>query len=135
MSIAKYPSLRPRKGLVLEAYMPRADIGSGLRMFVVLQVGRKYVHLFYAPRLMSIRITLAQWRDLHMQPVTTFSEAKFKAHVRERAAQFERYSGQFNHGNVDRILGMTLTCGLDWFRDNGWKPGLIALAPSKVRRG
>ena len=63
------------------------------------------------------------------------SEAKFKAHVRERVAQFERYSGQFNHGNVDRILGMTLTCGLDWFRDNGWKPGLIALAPSKGRRG
>lgn len=82
MSMEQYPTLKPVPGLVLEAYMSRADIGSGLRFFVIYKVGRKYVHLFYAPHLSSIRLRRSEFATLYMQPLTLFKGDRFKRNLR-----------------------------------------------------
>lgn len=135
MSLARYPNLKPQKGLVFEAYMSRADIGSGVRLFIVVQVGRKFIHLFYAPKLMSIKLTHSAWRDLYMQPATIFSEAKFKAALRSRMVAYDRFNGKYNHTVTALALALRLTCGHDWFSAQGWKPGNAPIAAKQAKRG
>ena len=43
MSLHQYPKLVPPKGFVFEAYVSRADVGSGLRLFMVTSIGPKWV--------------------------------------------------------------------------------------------
>lgn len=115
MPLEQYPSLRPKPGLVFEAYVSRRDIGSGLKLFVVYMAGRKYVHLFYGPRLASLRLTNTEFHELYMQPVLHFDAATFKRNLQIKIDQAHRFGHRFRKDLLTRVCTLDLTNGLELF--------------------
>lgn len=62
---------KPRKGMFIQAYTSDSKIGAGIKSFMVLKVGRKYVELFYAPRLLSFKLTWREWESLAITDTPT----------------------------------------------------------------
>lgn len=58
-------SITPRKGLGVQVYMSRRDIGSGVRPFLIIGVSSRYVTLFYAPKLHVVKIKRLDWPTYH----------------------------------------------------------------------
>jgi hypothetical protein len=114
MTLKRYTDLKPHKGLVFEAYMSRADIGSGIRLFTIFKVGPKYVYLFYAPRLQAIRLTRTEFRQLHMQPACAprFNADTYCTNIKRIAADRERLRIVYSKVLVAQVLALTLTCDL-----------------------
>lgn len=115
MALEQYPKLKPFPGLVFEAYVSHRDIGSGIRLFVVSQTGRKYVYLFDPPKLRAFKIKNKEWADMYMQPVPAFNGKAFKTRLRERAASFTRLGSQYSEALVQKVLRLKLECGWDVF--------------------
>lgn len=109
--LANYPQIKPKPGLVLEAYMSRADIGSGIRMFVVTRVGRKFIHLFYAPRLTTIRLKHSEWAQLFVAPVVVFDPIMFRTMVLKRTEQYARLGMRYSAKEVQHVLRLGLVHG------------------------
>lgn len=114
MSLEQYPKLMPHKGLVFEAYMSRADVGSGLRLFMVTSVGPKWVHLFYAPRLQDIRIRRSEFARLYMQPACAprFNADTYRANIQRIARDYTRANLSYSALLVAKVLALPCTCEL-----------------------
>lgn len=115
MSLEKYPTLVPIPGLLLEAYVSRADTGSGIKFFIVYKVGRKYVHLFYSPQLMSIRITRKEFNAWYMQPLVSFEGARFKHNLNAIINRDQRLGHRFSAVLLNTICNLEFTCGSELF--------------------
>lgn len=57
--------IEPKRGMALQVYMSRVDIGSGVRSFLVIGVSSRYVTLFYASKLKAIKIRRKEWPYYH----------------------------------------------------------------------
>jgi hypothetical protein len=57
-------NIAPEEGRWFSIYFSRKDIGSGVRQFLVIRVGPKFVTLFYFPRLYSFRLRRLEWDEL-----------------------------------------------------------------------
>lgn len=114
MSLHQYFKLVPRKGLVFEAYVSRADVGSGLRLFMVTQVGSKWVHLFYAPRLQDIRMRRGEFASLYMQPACAprFNADTYRENIKRIAYMMDRQGRVYSKTLVERVLSLPITCEL-----------------------
>jgi len=134
MALEQYPSLTPITGLVFEAYMSRKDIGSGIRVFVVYKVGRKYVSLFYGPQLIRIQLTWGEWKKLYMQPIEEFNALSFKQRIKAKLEQAARFNMQFNADMVKRICSLKLTNGLELFA-NARRANVPRVPVTNVKRG
>lgn len=134
MALEQYPKLKPFPGLVFEAYVSHRDIGSGIRLFIVSQTGRKYVYLFDPPKLRAFKIRLKDWNEMYIQPVPAFNGKAFKARIRERAMSFTRLGTQYSEALVKKLLALKLDCGWDKFdaADEG-RP--VSKPVTTVRRG
>lgn len=124
MHLEQYPKLLPTKGMVFECYMSRNDVGSGIRMFVVTKVGRKWVHLFYAPQLIGFAIRPSEWGKQYIAPVQRFNSANFKANVMRIASNYDRGAMQYSKALVTEVLALDLDCALSAFALAGWKPSV-----------
>lgn len=113
MSLERY-RVKPVRGLVFEAYMSRKDIGSGIRMFMVWKVGRKFVYLFYSPRCMSIRLTHKDWDELYMTPLHVDQFNTFNWH--KSLLEMQRLGRKCGSRSlIERVLALTPTLGYELF--------------------
>lgn len=134
MALEQYTGLTPVAGLVFEAYLSRKDIGSGVRVFLVYKVGRKYVSLFYAPQLLHIALTWGEWNKLYMQPIEEFNALSYKARVKAKLEQAARFEMQYNSEIVARVCGLVLTNGLELFA-NAQRMSRYKVPVTDVKRG
>lgn len=113
--LEQYPALRPFAGLIFEAYLTRADVGSGIRVFCVSQVGHKWVHLFYAPQLHSFKMRPSEFRAVFKRPILEFNDRRYKMRVRNKIAEAQRFNYQYSEQVTDRVLSLELSSGLNEF--------------------
>jgi hypothetical protein len=111
-TLDQYPHIRPRPGLVFEAYLSRKDIGSGIKLLVVQGAGRKYVHIFHPAHLYTFTIKHREWATMLQAPVLTFDAKRFRRAIAERARSFDRLGIKYSKRNVNRILGLHYIYGL-----------------------
>lgn len=109
--LASYPHIKPKPGLVLEAYLSRPDIGSGVRLFVVLRVGRKFIHLYYPPRLFAVQLKHSEWAKLFVAPVDRFDPVMFRWTLSKRAERFDIMGIKYSKRDLGRILDLGLVHG------------------------
>lgn len=99
--------IEPRVGMFMQAYMWRRGLGGGMRLFMVLKIGRKSIELFYPPRLLSIRISYPEWHDLkEASPVVCpFGSKKiFRDTLQARANAYAHRGMRFNQDVVRRAI-------------------------------
>ena len=115
----KLNTLKPVKGMFVEAYTSDARLGAGIHSFMVLKVGRKYVELFYAPQLFSLKLTWREWDQLALvdRPIdrdtgkpkdVMTDKAAFLARLQYTLAQYRRNQLRFSEDVVRRAIE---TCG------------------------
>lgn len=113
--LEQYPRLKPFAGLVFEAYMSRTDVGSGLRVFIVSQVGHKWIHLFYGPQLHAFKLRPSEFAKIYMRPILDLNATSSMARIRAKVEQAQRFGYQYSQATVDRVLRLKLSNGLNAF--------------------
>lgn len=102
------PLPKPAVGMVISIYLDRADVGSGMRQYVITRVGRRYVTLFYIPQLKSVRIKNKDWATMQAIRVDSPEGAKLAAGVEMQVDKYKRHGMQYSQVEVDRVLAILL---------------------------
>lgn len=123
MALQQYSHVKPQAGLVLEAYVSRNDVGSGLRMFIVYRVGHKWIHVIYPPDLTAFRIRPSTFHAILKRPLATLDETAIKARIRGKLSQMQRFGMQTPGAAVETLLNTPLKTQLaDFQREPKRKP-------------
>lgn len=100
-------NLRPYAGMFVQAYWYHRGIGGGIRSFMVIHVGRKYVDLIYPPKLLKVRLTWPEWAALALvgdqQGIMRDKEA-FVKRLQATANQYARLGIRFNQDTVRKAI-------------------------------
>lgn len=100
----------PHPGMIFEAYMYRRGLGGGVRLFLVLSVGRKFITLFYPPRLMQVKLTRAEWEAMgFVERAAQFTTVPAFIHsIQVRANEYARLGRRFSNAVVKQAIEL---CG------------------------
>jgi len=111
----------PHAGMIFEAYLYRRGLGGGVRLFVVLSVGRKWVELFYPPRLCSIKLLHKEWDTLGFveRKAPIRSIPSFLQGIQERADAFAARGARYNQAAVRKAIEL---CGGTYVPPNKGEP-------------
>lgn len=95
----------PRAGDTYSIYMSRADIGSGVREFIVISArNEKRVVLFWPARLRTITITRNEWDRLIVIAPSELDRAMCARRIMLNAALYSRNRIQYNRTNTLRAI-------------------------------
>lgn len=99
-------SIEPYVGAVFNIYLSTAQIGSGVKRFLVIGVSPRFISLFYIPRLLCVKIKRHEWPHLAVVVPTTALQTKASMHAAIVATMHHRVNvgESFNHRNVARAL-------------------------------
>lgn len=101
-------TIEPRKGMTLQIYMSRKDVGSGLREYLVLGVSHRYVTLFYPPGLLVLRIKRKAWPFLHAVSYKANIQTLI-ANVEKRLADMHVWGKRVGKVNTEKALALLRT--------------------------
>ena len=75
--------------MIVELWMDDRRVGCGLRRYVVLQVGRKWVRLFHAPTLQTIPMPKSEF-ERHARPAVGAKPKAVRRIIRANVQQAQR---------------------------------------------
>lgn len=94
----------PREGQWFSIYFSRSDIGSGVRQFLVLRVGPKWVTLFYFPLLYSFRLRRSEWDGLRAISQFIPDKVFLIRSICKKMEQWDRWQKSYNRAEARRAL-------------------------------
>jgi len=96
-----------KPGDYVEVYLDHAKVGSGRRCYVVVEIGRKWITLFYDARLVRIRESLAAFRRGSPRHVDVRPN-RLRRLIEERRRQFKRFNREAEERKTDRPCPFTV---------------------------
>jgi hypothetical protein len=97
--------------MFVQAYIYHPGVGGGIRILMVLKVGRKYVDLFYSPRLKVIRLRISEWHALALvgdQSLLLDSRVAWLERVQAKANLYARSNMRYSQTAVKSAMKL---CG------------------------
>ena len=101
--------MSPKPGHICSIYFNDSPVGSGERVWLVTQVGHKFIHLFYSPDPTAFKIPLEDWPKLRIKPIGKFSQKAYKQRLRAKIAAYDLFGYQYPGALCEDVLKLTIT--------------------------
>ncbi len=98
-----FNNIRPVRGMCLNIYTYRTDIGSGTRNVIIVGLSPRYVTLFYAPKLYSFKVKRKEWGTVPAVEYECSTQWLIDAITRS-AQEHDKYAMRYSKVTVARAL-------------------------------